>query len=129
MSYNNIGLNTAKGSATSGYVMRNRGAPRRPPAAPSRRSTTKQPEEAVLQHRRRRAVEVKVLLFREELEEAGAEDVDHKVAVYRERLLERDAGKSAAPRHGSAVKEAENKRARKALGIKERSRSRSPVEE
>lgn len=96
----NVGLSTPRGSGTSGYVQRNL-AHIRPrdsgaPYPPSRDSfdapkhKQRQPDKGILEHDRKRAVEVKVLELRDELEDAGELDEDEieaKCAALRERLL------------------------------------------
>lgn len=97
----NVGLSTPRGSGTSGYVQRNlahirprdSGAPypprdAGPDAAPRHRP--RQPDKGILEHDRKRAVEVKVLELRDELEDAGElgeDEVEERCAALREKLL------------------------------------------
>ncbi len=78
--YNGIGLLTARGSGTSGYVQTNkfnlRGGP--PQTAHSRQEVdrdagpaVKQPNLDILEHNRRREIEVKLYEYEAELEDQG----------------------------------------------------------
>jgi hypothetical protein len=114
----NVGLSTPRGSGTSGYVQRNlahirprdSGAPYPPRGGDSSSSSAsnfdapkhkqRQPDRGILEHDRKRAVEVKVLELRDELEDAGELDEDEieaKCITLRERLLAEGA---AAARGG-----------------------------
>lgn len=72
----NVGLNTPRGSGTSGYVQRNLahikprdyGAPY-PKDLDSLRHKQRQPDKGILEHDRKREVEVKVFDLRDKLEE------------------------------------------------------------
>lgn len=108
----NVGLSTPRGSGTSGYVQRNlahirprdSGAPYPPPSS-SRdsdlpRHKQRQPDRGILEHDRKRAVEVKVLELRDELEDAGEldeDEVEAKCVVLRERLLAEGAARGGGP--------------------------------
>lgn len=107
----NVGLSTPRGSGTSGYVQRNlahirprdSGAPY-PPARDSFDSPKhrqRQPDKGILEHDRKRAVEVKVLELRDELEDAGElddDEIEDRCAALRQKLLaEGAAGHSAGP--------------------------------
>ena len=76
--YNGIGLQTARGSGTNGYVQRNLGHVRRrnnktgyrkveEPAMPKQRKANKD----ILEHQRKRQVEVKCMELRVQMEERG----------------------------------------------------------
>ncbi|RAK79710.1 U2-type spliceosomal complex subunit CWC21 [Aspergillus fijiensis CBS 313.89] len=125
----NVGLSTPRGSGTSGYVQRNAAfiKPRStgygqpyPPVSGANSAAgagggfkQRVPDRQILEHDRRRAVEVKVMELREELEEENErleEDIEERCQRLRERLLreleeeerraaarkERDAGRAAA---------------------------------
>lgn len=121
MSYNNLGLDTAKGSGTSGYVTRNLST------LPSRGRMVYTPVErkervvdsGILDHFKRREVEVLIAELREELEEDGVEEdeVERRVEVYRERVRRRGIVRREEGVYPSKEKEEEVERMRKALGI------------
>lgn len=76
----NVGLNTPRGSGTSGYVQRNLShlRPRDNGAgAPYRKDfdllqhTQRQPDKEILEHDRKREIEVKVFELRDQLEDDG----------------------------------------------------------
>jgi hypothetical protein len=78
MSYNGIGLASVRGSGTSGYVTTNkfhvrasRMAPRDGPRDDLPGGGVRKPNKEILEHNRKRAVEVKLLMLRESLEEKG----------------------------------------------------------
>jgi hypothetical protein len=79
MAYNGIGLASVRGSGTSGYVQTNKFHLRSSRLGPrdSLRdrdelpSGTRKPNQEILEHNRKRAVEIKLLLLRESLEEKG----------------------------------------------------------
>ena len=84
--YNGIGLLTARGSGTSGYVQTNkfnlRGGP--PQTAHSRQEVdrnagpaVKQPNQDILEHNRRREIEVKLYEYEAELEDQGCRSHAH----------------------------------------------------
>lgn len=81
--YNGIGLLTVRGSGTSGYVQTNKFNARRPPVRRTsdasgegaHNALTRKPNLEILEHNRRREIEVKLLAFREGLEEEGCETV------------------------------------------------------
>lgn len=96
----NVGLSTPRGSGTSGYVQRNlahirprdSGAPYPPrdSASDIPKHRQRQPDKGILEHDRKRAVEVKVLELRDELEDAGElddDEIDERCAALRKRLL------------------------------------------
>ncbi|KKY38186.1 putative pre-mrna-splicing factor cwc21 [Diaporthe ampelina] len=96
----NVGLSTPRGSGTSGYVQRNlahirprdSGAPYPPrdSGADAPKHRQRQPDRGILEHDRKRAVEVKVLELRDELEDEGRlgeDEVEERCAALRARLL------------------------------------------
>lgn len=95
----NVGLSTPRGSGTSGYVQRNlahirprdSGAPYPPRGdADMPKHRQRQPDRGILEHDRKRAVEVKVLELRDELEDAGEledDEIDERCDALRKRLL------------------------------------------
>ena len=103
----NVGLSTPRGSGTSGYVQRNlahirprdSGAPYPPrdgPGAEAAKYRQRQPDKGILEHDRKRAVEVKVLELRDELEDEGelGEDViEDRCAALRAKLLAEGAAR------------------------------------
>ena len=149
MSYNGIGLASARGSGTNGYVTRNlglvkasnadrrhefarEGAARGPAAAAPPRPVSR----AILEHEAKRRVEGELLALRESLEAQGrltGGEVDARVAAVRATLeanlarageaVVREGGVGAAGRGETAAmgaaKEAELARARRAWGIGE----------
>ena len=80
--YNGIGLQTARGSGTNGYVQRNLSTlrPRSLAAEAERHQETRvrnvQPDSSILDHERKRKVEVKCLELRDELEDQGCVAAD-----------------------------------------------------
>lgn len=98
----NVGLSTPRGSGTSGYVQRNlahirprdSGAPYPPRDADMPKHRQRQPDKGILEHDRKRAVEVKVLELRDELEDAGEledDEIDERCDALRKRLLAESA--------------------------------------
>lgn len=118
----NVGLSTPRGSGTSGYVQRNlahirprdSGAPYPPrdgPDAPKHRQRL--PDKGILEHDRKRAVEVKVLELRDELEDEGKlddDEIEERCSELRARLLAESArgggggGGADRTRKGGALK-------------------------
>ncbi|TWU72612.1 RNA-splicing factor [Metarhizium rileyi] len=92
----NVGLNTPRGSGTSGYVQRNlahlkprdHGAPY-PKDLDSLRHKQRQPDKGILEHDRKRQIEVKVFDLRDKLEEEEIEEeeIDKRCDQLREKLL------------------------------------------
>jgi hypothetical protein len=99
----NVGLNTPRGSGTSGYVQRNlsyikpraagAGAPYNPDDFAKHKQ--RQPDAEILEHDRKRRIEVKVFELRDRLEDEGVDedDIDDQVAEYRKKL-EAEEGKN-----------------------------------
>lgn len=139
--YNGIGLQTARGSGTNGYVQRNLShlRPRSLAAEAERHQETRvrnvQPDAGILDHERKRKVEIKCLELRDELEDKGCvaadsvpEDaVEERVSALRKSLLEHAApvpshkeAKSLLPSQTHAIgaaKEAESRKMQRALGV------------
>ncbi|WFD33921.1 RNA-splicing factor [Malassezia cuniculi] len=135
--YNGIGLQTARGSGTNGYVQRNLSnlRPRnivqdRERMEESRARSAMQPDAGILEHERKRKVEIKCLELRDELEDKGeSEDViEERVAALRKSLLEH--GPRSVPSYNEAkalrpsethalgaAKEEERVKMQRALGI------------
>ncbi len=70
--YNGIGLLTARGSGTNGYVQRNLSFVRAKKPAPSplhepKPAVIKKANPAILEHDRKRQVELQIMEYREEL--------------------------------------------------------------
>ncbi|GKU03912.1 pre-mrna-splicing factor cwc21 [Fusarium langsethiae] len=92
----NVGLNTPRGSGTSGYVQRNLahikprdyGAPY-PKDLDSLRHRQRQPDKGILEHDRKREVEVKVFDLRDKLEEeeVDEDEIDKRCDELRQKLL------------------------------------------
>jgi serine/arginine repetitive matrix protein 2 len=96
MSYNGIGLTTARGSGTNGYVQRSLAHVRRReerqkmPEGILATSLTKAPNADLLEHQRKRAVELKCAEMEERMEEQGyaEEEIAEKISEYRQKLLQ-----------------------------------------
>ncbi len=78
--YNGIGLLTARGSGTSGYVQSNRFNMRSGPQSAASRPadlaapvgpSNKQPNKDILEHAKKREIELKLLELQDELEDQG----------------------------------------------------------
>ncbi|GFZ45970.1 Pre-mRNA-splicing factor cwc-21 [Saitozyma sp. JCM 24511] len=145
MPYNGIGLSTARGSGTNGYITRNsaflsiRDGP--PGGAYGSGSGPKgygdfldtlsgppvhrAPDAGILEHERKRRVEVKVMELREELEEEGADDETIETAVEALRtqltassaLLAGSRGRPTDSHSIAAAKQVEMSRLQRALGV------------
>ncbi len=136
MSYNGVGLSTARGSGTNGYVQRNLSHVKHKPI--SRKDITnysQAPEHAVkaankdiLEHERKRAIEVKCLELEDQLLEEGLdeEEIEERVNQLREQLsvkmiktLENQQKLKEFQTHQQAeAKERDNNRFGEALGIR-----------
>merc|ERR1712228_98369 len=139
--YNGVGLQTARGSGTNGYVQTNMAFIRK-----SRLETKvktdedirkmeallrRKPNQEILAHQAKRKVEVKVLELREAMEEDGnydEEEIEGKCATLRELLLNKEGfidsveAKSARSHEAhqlAAQNEMKNKKAHSAFGIRE----------
>lgn len=79
--YNNIGLSTARGSGTNGYVQRNLSAVRSrkekvdyrndDELAKLEQMNTRRPNKEILEHQRKREIELKCLELQDVMEEQG----------------------------------------------------------
>ena len=105
--YNGIGLQTARGSGTNGYVQRNTAF------IPKGRedvkfkteedikrleaSANREPNQGILDHERKRKLEVKCMELEEVLEEQGytEAEVEEKVSAYRKMLMSKEVSKKA----------------------------------
>ncbi|RUO96704.1 hypothetical protein BC936DRAFT_141597, partial [Jimgerdemannia flammicorona] len=94
--YNGIGLQTARGSGTNGYVVRNLShvRPRENPvqyASLDKGPAIRQPNQEILLHDRKRQVEIKCIALQTELEEKGMKQdyIEEKVDELRQELLAR----------------------------------------
>ncbi|TPX59970.1 hypothetical protein SpCBS45565_g07607 [Spizellomyces sp. 'palustris'] len=131
--YNGIGLSTARGSGTNGYVQRNLSSlrPREKkhdiPFEEQRPAQIRKPNQEILDHEKKREVEVKCLMLQDQLESQGLseEDVEARVSSLRSELLNnlekmnKDVKKLQEYQvHQMAeAKEKANARARSAFGI------------
>jgi serine/arginine repetitive matrix protein 2 len=150
--YNGIGLTSARGSGTNGYVQANK-AFLRPKQSTSdfRRANAaafstddsnnngylggRKPNAELLLHEKKRQVEIACLELRDSLEEEGVEeeDIERRVDALREKLLRRidsdgsslssKGGPVANSHQAAAVKMMENERAARAFGIKTEGRT------
>ncbi|SPO49199.1 uncharacterized protein PSANT_06890 [Moesziomyces antarcticus] len=94
--YNGIGLKTARGTGTNGYIQRNlsnvrpRDNPFTKPAASSSAPDVRhtQPDAAILEHERKRRVEVRCMELRVQLEDDDVHDdeIELQVQALREKL-------------------------------------------
>ncbi|KFM23825.1 Pre-mRNA-splicing factor CWC21 [Auxenochlorella protothecoides] len=93
--YNGIGLLTARGSGTSGYVTNNKfnlrgnAFQRRDEQREERGPDQRQPNAGILEHNKKRAVELEVEVMRAQLEDDGTpeDEVEEKLNAYRSQLL------------------------------------------
>jgi hypothetical protein len=134
----NVGLNTPRGSGTSGYVQRNLSHLRpRDQAAPysldDSRHRQRKPDPEILEHERRRKIEVKVFELRDKLEEEGVVDedeIDDQCDALRKKLSEESEGQKGKGTDARGLKThqvhdlakakiEETDRFRRALGIRE----------
>jgi len=137
----NVGLNTPRGSGTSGYVQRNLShlRPRdqiKPYDLDDRKYQSRKPDPGILEHERKRKIEVKVFELRDSLEEAGElneDEIDDRCDSMRKELEEesereqRTGGgrtdarglKSHQVHDLAKAKIEETERFRRAMGIRE----------
>jgi serine/arginine repetitive matrix protein 2 len=89
--YNGIGLPSARGSGTNGYIVKSLSHIKkksRSDKAATSRAEKKKTSKQVLEHEEKRQIEIKVLEYEEELEkEPGSVDIERKVQEYRIGLL------------------------------------------
>lgn len=139
--YNGVGLTTARGSGTNGYVQTNMAFIRK-----SRLETkvktdedirkmeamlNRKPNQEILSHQAKRKVEVKVLELREAMEDDGKydeEEIEAKCVTFREMLLNKEgfldtveakSSRSHETHQLAAQNEMKNKKAFSAFGIRE----------
>lgn len=95
--YNGIGLQTARGSGTNGYVQANKFLVKRRTTKIEAKEfqegagtsgITRKANRDILEHERKRQVELKLLVLREALEEQGytEEEIDEQIAAARVQL-------------------------------------------
>lgn len=109
MSYNGIGLQTARGSGTNGYVQGNkfhRSASRLQRQEWKDLKTihgsgpqgSRKPDEAILEHNRKREIEAKLMQLEDDLEERGAsaEEIAEKLKEARARFERESERKKSA---------------------------------
>lgn len=118
MSYNGIGLQTARGSGTSGYIQSHRGsrAQFKPGFYEQRKEnerlyergleqtsltnlSDRKVDEGIIEHEKKRAIEAKCFELQDELEEEGVgeAEIEQRVSELRQKLLkeQQDESKSA----------------------------------
>ncbi|XP_021948390.1 serine/arginine repetitive matrix protein 2 isoform X2 [Folsomia candida] len=133
--YNGIGLTTARGSGTNGYVQRNISAIRKTkekvPDYHEKEDTAVRPfDPELVEHERRRQAEVRCMELRDLLEEQGLPDseIDKKINDFRSKLLaekkltyQRDSSGRPVAKDShefSLAQEQKNTRAKDAFGIR-----------
>ncbi|ODO10983.1 pre-mRNA-splicing factor CWC21 [Cryptococcus amylolentus CBS 6273] len=134
--YGNVGLQTARGSGTNGYVTKNSAHLRirdGPPGGPfggfnrdddlHKAPIYRAPDQGILEHERKRRIEVKVMELRDELEEAGKDEdeIDEECDKLRQKLnlvKEQNTGKGKSSHSMAAAKEVEMSRLGRALGVR-----------
>jgi len=118
--YNGIGLQTARGSGTNGYVQTNKffikprstggpGGPHRPPLPDAAAGDgaglggMRKPNRDILEHDRKRQVELRLLVLRDALEEQGytEDEIEERVEEAR-RAAEAEAEAAAAAEEAGA---------------------------
>ncbi|KAI9206913.1 cwf21 domain-containing protein [Polychytrium aggregatum] len=135
--YNGIGLSTARGSGTNGYVQRNLSSLRprekqdyrRDDPSRSNPAPFKKPNEDILTHDKKREIEIKCLELRDTLEESGVDEseIEDKVDELRKELLQKLGNfqkslkeiQSHEVHHLAAAKEEKNRNLARAFGIRE----------
>ncbi|CDZ97990.1 cwf21-domain-containing protein [Phaffia rhodozyma] len=133
--YNGIGLATARGSGTNGYVVKNLSAFRPREGPPGGFGTAsnfddfpkhRQPDQGILDHERKRQIEVKCVELTDELEEKGftEDQILEEVGALRTKLLaampSSSQGRHFKPHETHSIaqaKEAELARMRGAFGV------------
>ncbi|KAK3587267.1 hypothetical protein CHS0354_034412 [Potamilus streckersoni] len=100
--YNGIGLQTARGSGTNGYVQRNVAFIKKHKDRVDYKSEeelkkldaqlVKQPNREILDHERKRKVELKCMEMQELMEEQGysKEEIETKVSTFRKMLIDKE---------------------------------------
>jgi serine/arginine repetitive matrix protein 2 len=101
--YNGIGLETARGSGTNGYVQRNMAfvRPRKDKVsykteeeiAKSEALLNREPNLEILEHERKRKIELKCMELQELMEDQGYDQdaIEQKVDAFRQKLIEKDS--------------------------------------
>ncbi|KAI5455470.1 RNA-splicing factor [Naganishia albida] len=142
MSYNGVGLQTARGTGTNGYVVRNLSHLRPRDGPPGGKTgdfgsgfgndsgppVHRQPDQGILDHEKKRKVEIRCLELRDELEEKGVDEdtIETEVANLRSRLQAQTQASShvdirnlkSSDSHAlAAAKQAEMNKMGRALGI------------
>jgi len=133
--YNGIGLTTARGSGTNGYVQRNLSFVRKSKEKIKEQSTvdaavrTYDPE--LIAHERRRQIEVKCLELRELLEDEGTDEaeIESQVTIFRSKLMEESKNSLMKDSSGrpmikdshelALAQEDKNEKAKSAFGIRD----------
>ncbi|KAJ2780705.1 hypothetical protein GGI15_003448 [Coemansia interrupta] len=136
--YNGIGLNTPRGSGTSGHVVRNASALRPGQSGGTSRKgerysrdaapKSKHIDQGIIEHERKRQVEIKCLELQDKLEDQGLpeDEIEEQVNSYRQKLLKNldsldaSGGKAIKAFETHKIAEAksrENKRMASALRI------------
>lgn len=140
--YNGIGLETARGSGTNGFVQRNMAFVRarkekvtyktEEEIARSEASLNREPNLEILEHDRKRKIELKCMELRELMEEQGHDEdaIEAKVNAFRTALVDKakaDQPKTLLDEFGrpivtgthqiAAASQDRNKRLREAFGI------------
>jgi hypothetical protein len=126
MSYNNIGLATARGTGTNGYISRNLSTLKNPvrknysheePAL-----QTRKPNLELLEHEAKRRIEIKVLEYADSLDGLDEEEILNKCDEYRRKLMQDfnpipDTARPHQVHEVAVLKERANKRFADALRI------------
>ncbi|KAK3912322.1 Serine/arginine repetitive matrix protein 2 [Frankliniella fusca] len=109
--YNGIGLSTARGSGTNGYVQRNWALVRpkektkyktEEELEKAEASANKQPNKEILDHERKRKIEVRCEELRQALEDQGytSEEINEKVSHFRKLQIEGKKTEAKRDEHG-----------------------------
>ena len=127
-----VGLQTPRGSGTSGYIQTNKSFIKQKSRLPQNERELLAPPKAkkanleILEHDRLRKIELQLIVYREQLEERKypEADIEKKVAEKRkevEKKMGRPESKAdlTDTHHLSAAKELENEKLRKAFGIRD----------
>lgn len=113
--YNGIGLQTARGSGTNGFVQRNLSFVRRHKDKVDYKSEeelkkldsllTKAPNQEILQHARKRKVELKCMEMHELMQDQGysAEEIEKKVSTFRNMLLAKEGVSSELDKEDKSI--------------------------
>lgn len=139
--YNNIGLQTARGSGTNGYVQRNLSLLRsrkekveyhtQQDVDMLEQMNTRKPNQEILEHERKRQVELKCMELQDMMEEQGynENEILTKVEELRRILAEKESVTAKDKKEGKAnitethqlaeATEEKNARMKEALGIKD----------